>query len=110
MYISYWHCICHSYCKLAIFIFSNICKSPISVSSLLCWTEESCVKPNKKWKIVAEEASCFISKRIQQVIDDWERNNNILKRIDEEIVEVFAKEFGLMEHQIQDLEGKAHIS
>ena len=73
--------------------------------SLCDWTEETCVQPNKKWKIVAEEASCQISKRIQKVVDHWETSNKVLKKIDEEIIDVFAKEFGLMEHQVNELEG-----
>ena len=63
------------------------------------------MKRNKKWKLVAEEASCVISKRIQQAVDAWEEKYGILKEIDEQIVEVFSKEFGLMEHHIFELEG-----
>ena len=74
------------------------------------WTEEACAPPNKKWKLVAEEASCQISKRVQKVVDHWESSNKILKKIDEEIIDVFVKEFGLMEHQVNELEGKVMLT
>lgn len=82
-----------------------------SVLASLCdWTEEACAQPNKKWKLVAEEASCQISKRVQKIVDHWESSNKILKKIDEEIIDVFVKEFGLMEHQVNELEDSMYKS
>lgn len=71
------------------------------------WTVESCFVLIKTWKIVMEEIFCLTSKQIQKVVDNWEANQRALKRIREEIVDVFAKEFGQMEHKMNEFEGNS---
>ena len=46
-----------------------------------------------------------ISERLSHLLDGWERENKVLKTIDTEIVEVFSKKLGLMEHHVKELEG-----
>ena len=52
-----------------------------------------------------DEAAVKISEKLTYFIDKWERENGDLRSIDEDIVEVFSKQLGLMEHQIRELEG-----
>ena len=53
-----------------------------------------------------DEAAMKISTRIADAIDGWQRENRILQGIDVEIVNQFAKEFGLLNHQVEDIESR----
>ncbi|KAH3815199.1 uncharacterized protein LOC127834477 [Dreissena polymorpha] len=72
----------------------------------LCkWDNESdCPKVFRKWKLTADEAALKISERIASVMDAWERDNQTLHGVEREIVDVFTKEFGLLTHQVHEIE------
>ncbi|KAH3807984.1 hypothetical protein DPMN_136332 [Dreissena polymorpha] len=76
------------------------------VGKRLCdWEDEGdCPKVDRKWKRTVDEAAMKISTRIADAIDGWQRENRILQGIDVEIVNQFAKEFGLLNHQVEDIE------
>ncbi|KAH3845679.1 hypothetical protein DPMN_087960 [Dreissena polymorpha] len=76
------------------------------IYSICYWKDPNeCPKVHRKWKTSAYEASVKISSRTTEVLDYWEKTNNVLKAIENEIIEVFSKELGLMEDQLQILEG-----
>lgn len=60
---------------------------------------------SKRWKNIADEAAVRISERIAKTLDGWQRQNGILHVIDKEIIKVFTNEFGLLQHQVDDIEG-----
>jgi hypothetical protein len=47
-----------------------------------------------------------ISERISRELDGWQRQNSILRVLDNDIIGVFSKELGLMDDQVKELEGK----
>ncbi|WAR28800.1 DUSTY-like protein [Mya arenaria] len=63
-----------------------------------------CPKSDRKWKRTADDAAMIISERIAMVIDSWQREHSVLSKIDKEIIDVFSKEFGLLQHQVDDIE------
>ncbi|WAR31630.1 STY13-like protein [Mya arenaria] len=86
--------------EFEIFKINNLIKE-----KMLCeWDELECAGVEKRWKQTADTAAVKISERIARVMDGWQRENNILKHIDQEIINVFANEFGLLRHQVQDIE------
>ncbi|XP_052782313.1 uncharacterized protein LOC128218694 [Mya arenaria] len=72
----------------------------------LCNWEDprGCPKSDRKWKRTADDAAMIISERIAMVIDSWQREHSVLSKIDKEIIDVFSKEFGLLQHQVDDIE------
>ncbi|XP_052218925.1 uncharacterized protein LOC127836366 isoform X4 [Dreissena polymorpha] len=77
-----------------------------NLQNRLCnWEDEGdCPKVDRKWKRTVDEAAMKISTRIANAIDGWQRENRILQGIDVEIVNQFAKEFGLLNHHVEDIE------
>ncbi|XP_060573771.1 uncharacterized protein LOC132731583 isoform X3 [Ruditapes philippinarum] len=63
-----------------------------------------CPKTEKKWKSVADAAAVKISERISRELDGWQRQNSILRVLDNDIIGVFSKELGLMDDQVKELE------
>lgn len=80
----------------SIFFFLRIC----------AWKEHECPKLNRKWKMIVDQASVIISNRITELVDQWQRENNILAAIDREIIHAFSNEFGLLENQVHEIECK----
>lgn len=77
------------------------------LTSLCNWEDDGdCPKVDRKWKRTVDEAAMKISTRIAQAIDGWQRENRILQGIDNEIVNQFAKEFGLLNHHVEDIESR----
>ena len=77
----------------------------------LCNWEDvrACPAPSKKWKQTADDAAMQISDRIAAVLDAWQMDHRVLDRIDREIIDVFAKDFGLLQHQVDDIESMFSI-
>ncbi|XP_052785199.1 uncharacterized protein LOC128220735 [Mya arenaria] len=94
--------------EFEIFKINNLIKEKMcdrKTQNMLCeWDELECAGVEKRWKQTADTAAVKISERIARVMDGWQRENNILKHIDQEIINVFANEFGLLRHQVQDIE------
>jgi hypothetical protein len=86
-----------------------VCSHPGYIVSRVCNWEDvhDCPSAEKKWKNIVDNATMKISDRVARTIDGWVRENGVLRNIDKEIIEVFARELGLMDHQIQELEGKS---
>ncbi|WAR28796.1 YOR6-like protein, partial [Mya arenaria] len=63
-----------------------------------------CPQVDRKWKRTVDAAAMLISERIAMVIDGWQREHSVLSKIDKEIIDVFSKEFGLLQHQVDDIE------
>jgi hypothetical protein len=69
-----------------------------------------CPRIERRWNIIADAAAVKISERISRELDDWLRQNNILRVLDNEIIEVFKTELGLIDDQVKELEGKLYIA
>ncbi|XP_060573774.1 uncharacterized protein LOC132731586 [Ruditapes philippinarum] len=77
--------------------------------NLLCricnWEDTNeCPRIERRWNIVADAAAVKISERISRELDNWLRQNNILRVLDNEIIEVFKTELGLIDSQVKELE------
>lgn len=70
------------------------------------WSEYECPKQQRKWKMIADEASVIVSERISKAVDKWQRENCVLSVIDKEILHAFTHEFGLLETQVHEIECK----
>lgn len=83
----------------------KILKSKEMLDRLCDWRNtQDCPKIHSKWKRTADEAAMKISEKLTYHIDHWERSNRVLRSVDEEIVQVFSDQLGLMEHQIKEIE------
>ncbi|WAR28741.1 DUSTY-like protein [Mya arenaria] len=77
----------------------------VNIDTLCNWEDpRGCPKVDRKWKRTADDAAMIISERIAMAIDGWQREHSVLSKIDKEIIDVFSKEFGLLQHQVDDIE------
>lgn len=75
------------------------------VKARLCrWERSEYPKPDN-WKKVVKEASEIIAYRIAIEVNQWDKNNQVVKGLKEKIVKKFRKDFELMEDQMKDIEG-----
>lgn len=74
--------------------------------SVCNWEDgHECPPVSRRWKNIADEAAVKISEKIANLLDGWQRQHGILHLIDKEIITVFTNEFGLLQHQVDDIEG-----
>lgn len=86
--------------------FLNIALILSFVARVCNWEDSNeCPAPERRWKSTADAAAVKISERLTRILDAWQRENGVLRAIDREIIGVFRKELGLMDNQIQELEG-----
>ncbi|KAL3853221.1 hypothetical protein ACJMK2_016777 [Sinanodonta woodiana] len=71
---------------------------------LMDWSPYDCPK-GTNWKALAKEADEKLSERVALTIDNWQEQSGIINDIKKEIIDVFKKDFYLMENQIAELQG-----
>lgn len=83
----------------------EVLRSRDMLDRLCNWEDKyDCPSVHKKWKHTADDAAVKISDRVTRLVDNWQKENGVLSLIDNEIISVFTKEMGLMEHQVRELE------
>ncbi|KAL4220339.1 hypothetical protein ACF0H5_020746 [Mactra antiquata] len=86
-------------------LLQELLRNPKLLNSVCDWKDvHDCPAADKRWKSTADAAAVKISERLSRMIDGWQREKNVLKAIDSEIIGVFRQELGLMDNQIQELE------
>ncbi|KAK3579087.1 hypothetical protein CHS0354_029946 [Potamilus streckersoni] len=71
---------------------------------LMDWSPHDCPR-GTNWKALAKEADEKLSERVALAIDNWQKHFGIINGIKKEIIDVFKKDFYLVENQIAELQG-----
>ncbi|KAH9510100.1 hypothetical protein Btru_043475 [Bulinus truncatus] len=69
------------------------------------WSGTFCPKKERSWQNLAKTANFAIAERVANEINQWEKEEKIIKSILEEIISRFQQQFELFDDQLSEIQG-----
>ena len=68
------------------------------------WTLDEVPKVESSWEVTANEITKVLSRRLREIIEQWEEDNQVFTSARESLVKHFQKQYQYVEEQLQNLQ------